>query len=402
MIARMSPRGSRPRPARRSRSSRAASRPARWRAYCVAVAKACAPLLLLLGVAEIGARAFPHKDEFPTRAGFVEPDPELIWRLAPVVSGPLATNELGLRDTTYRPNADVKILLLGDSVSWGNGIDDVRRVYPYLLERALEAQQPGSTVEVVNASVPGYSTFQELRYLELHGRELAPDAVVLQFCLNDVVERYRSLAAYGGDDRFLGVDTREAITGLYGTLIRRSRAFEMVVRAAQHLARDYEQYRASNLSTDAPSPAILAAWRRVEGELDGVRRETAALGVPLLLVIAPYLYQLADPAGTRQPQERLLAWARERGVAAVDLLPYFAAAAGGTPARLFSDANHFSEAGHALAANALVLPLRRLIAAAEHARRPVGPGPIAACPPIGRGRDGAMAACSTVLGDVAG
>jgi lysophospholipase L1-like esterase len=350
------------RPTRRSAAPGAVATPSRSRRACVAAAKALLPVLVLMVCAELGARAFPHRDSFVTRTGFVEPDPDLIWRLAPVASGPLATNRLGLRDTAYRKNADVKILLLGDSVSWGNGIDDVRRVYPYLLERALEAEEQGSTVEVVNASVPGYSTFQELRYLQLHGRELEPDVVVLQFCLNDVVERYRSLAAYGGNDHFLGVDTREAIAGLYGTLIRRSRAFEMLVRGVQHLARDYDQYRASNLSTDAPSAAIVAAWSKVELELDGVHRETAALGVPLLLVIAPYRYQLDDPAGTRQPQDRLLAWARARGVEAVDLLPYFAAA-GARSGRLFSDANHFSEAGHALAANALVPPLRALIAA---------------------------------------
>ena len=60
-----------------------------------------------------------HKDANKTIAGIVEFDPDLIWRLKPRLSGILATNELGFRDSSYKPNSDYKILLLGDSVSWG-------------------------------------------------------------------------------------------------------------------------------------------------------------------------------------------------------------------------------------------------------------------------------------------
>ena len=49
------------------------------------------------------------------------------------------------------------------------------------------------------------------------------DAIVLQFCLNDVVERYSSLAEYGGENIFLGIDTRDAVSGVHGFLLRSSR-----------------------------------------------------------------------------------------------------------------------------------------------------------------------------------
>ncbi len=141
------------------------------------------PLLLLATGAELWFRLHSHQDAYPTHTGFVEPDPDLIWRLKPQAAGPLATNELGLRDTPYRAGADVKILLLGDSVSWGNGIQDVGRIYPTLLERKLNQDHGRRSFEVINASVPGYSTFQELGYLELYGLALEPDALVVQFCL---------------------------------------------------------------------------------------------------------------------------------------------------------------------------------------------------------------------------
>jgi hypothetical protein len=85
-----------------------------------------------------------------------------------------------------------------------------------LVTRQASGQLGQSSWEIVNASVPGYSTFQELGWLKLHGLALEPDTVVLQLCLNDVDERYLALAEYGADNFLLGVDTRLAIHGLQG------------------------------------------------------------------------------------------------------------------------------------------------------------------------------------------
>jgi hypothetical protein len=127
---------------------------------------AVAPVVLLAAVAEGWFRIAPHEDAYPTHTGIVEAaEPELIWRLRPSPSGPLATNELGLRDGPYRADADFKILLLGDSVSWGNGINDSDALYASRLEVELNGQGRGISYEVINSGVPGYSTFQELAYL---------------------------------------------------------------------------------------------------------------------------------------------------------------------------------------------------------------------------------------------
>ncbi len=321
------------------------------------IAVALVPTLVLLLVAETGARLYGQRDTFETLTGFVEPDSELIWKLAPRAEGPLATNELGLRDLPFRHDARYKVLILGDSVSWGNGVADVSRVYPQILERQLEAVRPGDTFEVVNAGVPGYSTFQELRYLEKHGLALEPDVIVLQFCLNDVVERYRALAEYGGNRHFLGVDTRGALSGAFGAAIRWSRAFEMLVYELQHTARDYDEYRGENLARDRLSRENASAWAQTIAEIDAIRRLANRHEIPLVLMIAPYLFQVQRPTTKRQPQDRLLAYASNRGMTAVDLLPVFSRASRGRAVNLFNDASHFSERGHAIAAHALVQPV---------------------------------------------
>ena len=141
-----------------------------------------ASVLIFFSVVEAVFRfVIVHEDTGKTLAGFTEPDPDLIWHLKPHLSGTLATNQLGFRDTTYKANADYKILLLGDSVSWGDGVM-MEQSYPFLLERRLNWDYPGKTFEVINTAVPGYSTFQQLIYLRKRGLKLKPDIIIHQFC----------------------------------------------------------------------------------------------------------------------------------------------------------------------------------------------------------------------------
>ncbi len=327
------------------------------------------PLVLLLCIAEVICRLFPHRDRGNTVAGLVVPDPDLIWRLKPNQSGEAATNELGLRDTAYNWRADVKILLLGDSVSWGDGVL-LEQGFPHLLERRLNELDVITTYEVINAGVVGYSTFQQAAYLRLHGLKLKPDLVVLQFCLNDVVERYHALAEYGGDNIFLGIDTREAGHGAYGFLLRHSRAFERCMRLAQRLARKREEYDVRNMARDQLSPEMTEAWQRTIDELEDIRRTAAENAIPFLLVIAPYRFQLDDPTRCRQPQDYLMEYARSQNVWCVDLLPGFVEEQRRLSSfHLFNDPNHFSRLGHRTAARLLVKPVRDALRSARRMDR---------------------------------
>jgi hypothetical protein len=63
-------------------------------------------------------------------------------------------------------------------------------------------------------TAPGYPTFQQATYSEQKGLALDTDLVILQFKLTDVVERYHTLAQYGGANFLLGIDTREGTSGV--------------------------------------------------------------------------------------------------------------------------------------------------------------------------------------------
>lgn len=73
-----------------------------------------------------------------------------------------------------------RVLLLGDSLAWGWGVDD-GAAYAALAERELRPN-----VEIVNLAVPGYSTDQQLLRFEREAADWEPDLVLLNFVLNDV------------------------------------------------------------------------------------------------------------------------------------------------------------------------------------------------------------------------
>ncbi len=118
-------------------------------------------------------------------------------------------------------------------------------------------------------------------------------------------------------------------------------------------------YQVQRLSRDELEPELESAWALVLREIDDIRHVCLGRDIPFLLVIAPYLYQLPDSQHSRQPQDRLIAWAGAHEVPYVDLLPIFASE--DSPYFLFNDPNHFSPVGHQLTASSLFHPVNDLL-----------------------------------------
>ena len=128
-----------------------------------------------------------HGNEFI----FYEYDRYLGWKNKPLAEGSLTMpasttmvkiNSKGLRDKEYsyeKPAGTTRILVLGDSFTWGYGVetDDI-------FTEQLETMFDGS-VDVINAGVTGYGTDQELLFLEREGIKYSPDVVVVALASND-------------------------------------------------------------------------------------------------------------------------------------------------------------------------------------------------------------------------
>ena len=97
-----------------------------------------------------------------------------------------AGNRLGYRDRDHaeaRPAGVYRIVVLGDSIGAGLKIERHEDVFPRVLESLL--RERGVDAEVLNFSVSGYNTRQEVETLRERGLRYRPDLVLLAYSLND-------------------------------------------------------------------------------------------------------------------------------------------------------------------------------------------------------------------------
>ncbi|HWB82443.1 MAG TPA: SGNH/GDSL hydrolase family protein [Nannocystaceae bacterium] len=289
----------------------------------------------------------------------------------------------GFHDTEFpleKPSGEFRALMLGDSVTMGFGVT-YKETFSAHLEELLDASDAKfSSHQVINTGVHGYSTFQEKRVLE---RTLVfePDVVFVGFCLNDVTEPFVVDEEYGGTGLdYHGVSqTPNPIVGWLmnetglGRLLQTLAARGKTLQAEKRL----EVYNARAMAaTSKTDPKMQEAWRIVlkqMGELYDVAKKN---DVPVVLVIFPYTFQLADES-LRAPQEILTAHAAEHGVPVIDTTNDFVGAVFDDPElvaylkqkgktgdevlayhrhladKVFFDEDHFTDTGHRIVAQKL-------------------------------------------------
>lgn len=103
----------------------------------------------------------------------------------------VTTNSVGLRDREYSlERTDKKrMLVLGDSFTWGFGVEDQER-----FTEVLEQRYP--QWEIINAGTSGYGTDQEYLYYLKRGQYYKPDVVVVLFYYNDFENNFKSEQYY--------------------------------------------------------------------------------------------------------------------------------------------------------------------------------------------------------------
>ena len=101
----------------------------------------------------------------------------------------VSINTHGLRAhefSTEKPDGITRILLLGDSVVFGWGVEQ-EKTSGYLLNQSLkDLLQP---IEVIPAGVCSWNTRTEYEYLVSEGSKISPNIVVLVVVTNDIVPK---------------------------------------------------------------------------------------------------------------------------------------------------------------------------------------------------------------------
>jgi len=253
-------------------------------------------------------------------------------------------NADGFRDREFRHDATPglrRILAVGDSFTFGDGVARVEDTWPRVLEHDL--REAGVACEVYNVGVPGADTEYERDLLRSFGYALHPTDVVVGFVLNDVEppdaarrtvhrEVFLPLLPIGGlDDRL----TR--VSYAYSWL----RARKNAVYGRFGWSRSYTDYL-HGLYDDART------WDRFADQARALVAEARAHGARVTVVLFPFFGDM--PGYTFDAQHaRVADLFRRAGADVVDLLDRYRAFDVSTLQVSPQDA-HPNEAGHRLAA----------------------------------------------------
>lgn len=101
-------------------------------------------------------------------------------------------NALGFRGAELsraKPAGVYRIACLGGSSTYTSAVKDWRLSFPDRLQEVLRGRYGREEVEVINAGVPGYTSWESLINLQLRVLDLAPDLIVVYHGTNDVHAR---------------------------------------------------------------------------------------------------------------------------------------------------------------------------------------------------------------------
>lgn len=314
--------------------------------------------LRLLGYPLGIARSFSHvwnRDAASLAGlpGLFQPGVRRRIAFPPQLAYDVGLNSLGLRGEEVaraRPDGALRVLALGDSVTFGYHVAD-DETWPAHLQARLRAQ--GLTAEVINGGCGHFTITDERQYLEERLLALEPSVVVLQFCSNDVTpgeldrapSLYREILAEAGAPSL-------------GDRLRGTALGELQLRAA--IALKASRRAAPSMTLGAPETVPEGNWARYEQELTALKGLLDARGVPLVLVSFPDLDAVLG-GGAAQQDAPLAAIAGRLGLPFSAATPAFRAAAEDPRGLyLWPRDPHPSSAGNA----ALASEVQRLLAEA--------------------------------------
>jgi lysophospholipase L1-like esterase len=103
----------------------------------------------------------------------------------------VVNNSLGFREkefVTPKPPNVYRIMVLGDSYTWGTGLAEEER-YSNRLEALLSSKFPYKEIEVLNFGIGGLATVHEREVLAQYQDMVKPDLIIVGMCQNDTQPR---------------------------------------------------------------------------------------------------------------------------------------------------------------------------------------------------------------------
>ncbi|MBI3252604.1 MAG: hypothetical protein HYZ52_04750 [Candidatus Omnitrophica bacterium] len=269
---------------------------------------------------------------------------------------PIRLNSRGYRDKEYsfdKLAGVYRILVLGDSVAFGDGVA-VEDAFPDQLEDLLnEAGPSGRKIEVINTGIRGYNTVQEFLLLKEEGLGYNPDLVLLCYVDNDA-------EPFSNQDGL--IDKRNEWLIAAKDFIKRHSYLYAFFRKNFEVMRHrvtpekFNEHYSDQFRPDHPG------WSASYRALEAIQKITRERGIGFLLAVYPELVGTAPdekyPDDLMKIQRQVLEAGRSLSIDTLDLLP----AIQGHDARELriapNDWFHPNRRGHRLVAEAVSRAVR--------------------------------------------
>lgn len=214
----------------------------------------------------------------------------------------VVNNRFGFRErefVTPKPPHVYRIMVIGDSLTWGTGLSEEER-YSNRLEALLSSKYPDKEIEVLNFGAGGAQTVHERNILMSYNDVVQPNIIIVGFCLNDLQPKgYHSCI-------------KEEGYGLHFSLIAKLNVFSL---------REMSSFLGERYTTllinlgKIPTREVWIQegydkdswkWKEFEEALRSIKWESDAMGLPPpIFAVLNYGTSTREPTDYNHPDEKL-------------------------------------------------------------------------------------------------
>ena len=164
-------------------------------------------------------------------------------------------NSLGYRGDEIvlpKPEGQFRIVCLGGSTTYTTGLENYQMSYPNLLEKELH-ERGFTNINVINAGVGAYTSWESLINFEFRVLDLKPDMIIIYHGVNDILARFIwPPDAYKGDNSGASSSASMSMPSIleYSTLMRYLMIRLGIIQPHSTLERSLKKTSETNYSTE--------------------------------------------------------------------------------------------------------------------------------------------------------
>jgi lysophospholipase L1-like esterase len=258
-------------------------------------------------------------------------------------------NESGFREEHYSQSlfsGDKKrILFLGDSFTFGSGVDNGANRFTDLLEMQHNFENPDKLVHIYNAGIPGTEPSDWIEYLNQLLDTYEPHQVYAVFFLRDGTDICTSLWCHNDLINEIKSNYQEKKLYEYSHLARYYFNIQIIRDFNQaYINMIYRAYLGNESET--------SFWQQQKGSLLELQEVCQANDLDFILIIFPILYELNNKYPFEPVENEIIQFANEANIPVFSLRESFM---GQRAESLWVSQNdqHPNSKGHTIAAEAL-------------------------------------------------